>query len=92
MTNEETEKFSEEVSGLKAEIAKIAEAVSEFLRTRGQDAAARIQGTAEETWNGAKEKLGKVKDKIHEEPVAATAVAFGVGLVIGLLFATRRRR
>lgn len=92
MANEDTAKISEEVTGLKAEIAKIAESVSEFIRTRGHDAASRIQGTAEDTWNGTKQKLTTVKHKIEEEPVAATAVAFGVGLVVGLILSGRRRR
>jgi ElaB/YqjD/DUF883 family membrane-anchored ribosome-binding protein len=93
MANEEdAAKISEEVSGLRAELAKFAETVGEFIRTRGQDAAAKIQGTAEETWIEAKEKLDCVKKKIHDEPVAATAVAFGIGLLIGLIFASRRRR
>ncbi|MGB8602493.1 MAG: hypothetical protein WCD42_09890 [Rhizomicrobium sp.] len=92
MANEDTAKISEEVTGLKADIARIAESVSEFIRTRGQDAASRIQGTAEETWNETKQKLGCVKQKIQDEPVAATAVAFGVGLVVGLLLSGRRRR
>lgn len=91
MADEDTARISEEVNGLKAEMANFMETVKEFIRTRGQDAAAKIQGTAEETWTEAKEKLNTVKQKIHEEPVAATAVAFGVGLVIGLLVSSRRR-
>jgi ElaB/YqjD/DUF883 family membrane-anchored ribosome-binding protein len=95
MANEDTSTLSDEVSGLKAEIkaeiSKIADSVKEFVRTHGQDAAARIQGTAEETWTGAKQKLDCVSKKIHEEPVAATAVAFGIGLLIGLIFFGRRR-
>ena len=91
MADEDTAKISEEVSGLKAEFAKVAESVKDFLRTRGQDAAAKIQGTAEETWSEAKGKLDDVKRKIHEEPVAATLIALGVGIVLGLLFSGRRR-
>jgi ElaB/YqjD/DUF883 family membrane-anchored ribosome-binding protein len=91
MADEDTARISEEVSGLKAEVAKVLEAVTEFIRSRGAEAAAKIHGTAEETWSEAKEKIGCVKKKIHEEPLAATAVAFGIGLVIGLIVSGRKR-
>lgn len=91
MAEEDTAKISEEVSGLKAELSKLIETVSEFVRTRGHDAAVKLQGTAEETWAGAKDKLDTVNKKIHEEPLAATAIAFGIGLVIGLLVSPKRR-
>jgi ElaB/YqjD/DUF883 family membrane-anchored ribosome-binding protein len=91
MASEDTSKISDEVSGLKAEISKIAETVADFVRSRGQDAAARLQDTAEETWSEAKQKLDCVNKKIHEEPVTAAAVAFGIGLIIGLIFSSRRR-
>lgn len=91
MTNEDTAKISEEVCSLKAEIEKIANTVREYISVHGRDAAARIQDTAEDAWTGAKEKFGAVKQKIHEDPVTATAAAFGIGLVVGLLLSRRRR-
>ena len=90
MANEDTAKLSEEVNGLRADLARVAETITDFVRTRGQDAAAKLQGTAEETWSEAKQKLDCVGKKIHEEPVTAAAVAFGIGLIIGLIFSGRR--
>jgi ElaB/YqjD/DUF883 family membrane-anchored ribosome-binding protein len=91
MSSEDTSKISEEVSGLKAEISRIAETVADFVRTRGADAASHFSDTAQEGWTEAKKKIDCVNKKIHEEPVTACAVAFGIGLVLGLIFSGRRR-
>lgn len=91
MTNEDTAKISEEVSGLKAEISKFIETVTDYIHTHGGDAAHRIQDSAEETWNGAKTKLCGVKHQIEEEPVTSAAIAFGAGLLVGLILSARRK-
>jgi ElaB/YqjD/DUF883 family membrane-anchored ribosome-binding protein len=90
MATEETSKLTDEVNSLKAEISKIADTVTDFVKTRGGRAAHQIQDAAEETWGEARQKLDMVGKKIHEEPVTATAVAFGIGLIIGLIFSSRR--
>jgi ElaB/YqjD/DUF883 family membrane-anchored ribosome-binding protein len=90
MANEETVKLSEEVSGLKAEIAKIVETVGDFIGQQGKDAAARLQDSAEEGWHEAKKKIDCVNAKIHEEPVTAAAIALGIGILLGLIFGRRR--
>ncbi|MGA7714044.1 MAG: hypothetical protein WCA81_19275 [Rhizomicrobium sp.] len=91
MANEDVKKLSEDVSDLKTDFAKIAESLAELVRQRGQDAAAKFQGTAEETWAEAKQHFDGVKKKIHDEPVTATVAAFGIGLLLGILLFGGRR-
>lgn len=91
MANEDVKKLSEDVSDLKSDFSKIAETLAELVRQRGQDAAAKFQGTAEETWAEAKQHLDGVKKKIHDEPVTATVAAFGIGLLLGILLFGGRR-
>jgi ElaB/YqjD/DUF883 family membrane-anchored ribosome-binding protein len=91
MANEDVKKLSEDVSDLKTDFAKIAESLAELVRQRGQDAATKLQGTAEETWAEAKQHLDGVKKKIHDEPVTATVAAFGIGLLLGILLFGGRR-
>ncbi len=91
MANEDVKKLSEDVSDLKSDFAKIAEFLAELVRQRGQDAAAKFQGTAEETWAEAKQHFDGVKKKIHDEPVTATVAAFGIGLLLGILLFGGRR-
>jgi ElaB/YqjD/DUF883 family membrane-anchored ribosome-binding protein len=88
---EDVKKLTDDVSELKAGFTRIAETLADLVRLRGQEAAARIQNTAQGTWSEAKETLGGVKQKIHDEPVTAAAVAFGIGLVLGILLFGGRR-
>jgi len=89
MANDDVKKLSDDVGELKAGFSKIADTLADLVRQRGQEAAARIERTAEDTWAEAKDKFAGVKQKIHEEPVTAVGIAFGVGLLVGLLFARR---
>ncbi|GAA0554758.1 ElaB/YqjD/DUF883 family membrane-anchored ribosome-binding protein [Rhizomicrobium palustre] len=89
MANEDVKKLSDDVGELKAGFSKIADTLSDLVRQRSQEAAARVERAAEDTWAEAKEQLEGVKQKIHEEPVVAVGVAFGVGLLVGLLFGRR---
>jgi len=91
MPNEDVKKLSDDMTELKADFARIAETLADLVRQRGQEAAAKFQGRAEDTWAEAKESFEGVKKKIHDEPVTATLAAFGIGLLIGtILFGSRR--
>ena len=89
MANEDVKKLSDDVGELKAGFSHIAETLSDLVKQRGQEAKARLEATAEDTWAEAKEKFEGVKQKIHEDPVTAVATAFGIGLIIGFLFGRR---
>ena len=91
MPNEDVKKLSDDMTELRADFARIAETLADLVRQRGQDAAAKFQGTAEETWADAKQHFEGVKKKIHDEPVTATFVAFGIGLILGILLFGGRR-
>ena len=90
MPNEDVKKLSDDMTELKADFARIAETLADVVRQRGQDAAAKFQGSAEETWADAKQHFEGVKKKIHDEPVTATLAAFGIGLVLGIVLFGRR--
>ena len=90
MANEDVKKLSDDMTELKADFARIAETLADVVRQRGQDAAAKFQGSAEETWADAKQHFEGVKKKIHDEPVTATLAAFGIGLILGILLFGRR--
>lgn len=90
MANEEVKKLSDDVGELKAGFTRLAETLTDLVRQRGQEAATRLQGTAEDTWSEAKQHFEGVKQKIHEEPMTAVVAAFGIGLLVGIVLFGRR--
>jgi ElaB/YqjD/DUF883 family membrane-anchored ribosome-binding protein len=91
MANEDVSKLTEEMSGLRADFTRLAETLADLVRQRGQEAASKFQGSAQETWSEAKQTFDGVKQKIHDEPVTATVAAFGIGLLLGILLFGGRR-
>lgn len=89
MSNDDVKKLSDDVGELKAGFSRIAETLADLVRQRSQEARARFETTAEDTWSEAKQQFEGVKQKIHEDPVTAVVAAFGIGMLIGLLFGRR---
>ena len=92
MPSEDVKKLSDDVNDLRADFTRVAETLADLVKLRGQEAAAKFQGTAEETWADAKQHLEGVKKKIHDEPVMASFAAFGIGLILGILLFGGGRR
>lgn len=90
MAKDETTKLSEEMTGLRADFAKIAETLTNFVRQRAEEAAAKFHDSTEQPWCCAKHSFEDVKKKIQDEPVTASLVALGIGLILGLLLSGGR--
>ena len=62
-------------------------------RARGYSATARVRG--QEYYDEAQERFDEaqryITERVQERPVQSTAIALGVGVVLGLLLAGRRR-
>jgi ElaB/YqjD/DUF883 family membrane-anchored ribosome-binding protein len=85
------EKLLEEIRTMQRDFSRVSEALLDRARRETTETAARVRHAAEDGWAGAKGAASDVAGKIEEQPLAATAIAFGVGMLVGMLFLGRRR-
>lgn len=86
----DVEALSEEIKRLRADLTKLAEVLRTTAEHAGAEAADQARAAGERAWTGAKSKADELVQRIEEKPVSSTAIAFGVGMLFGLLFNGRR--
>ena len=74
---------------LRADFASLTETLRDLVRNTGADAAAKARETGEKVWSEAKRHVDTVSQGIEEKPLTSAVTAFGIGMVLGLLFSRR---
>lgn len=82
--------LSEEVKKLRADFVKLADVLKATAGHAGEEAVSQARAAGEKAWGGAKTQADELVQRIEERPLSSTAIAFGVGLLFGLLFGGRR--
>lgn len=85
----DVEALTEEVKRLRADFAKIADLLRTTAEHAGEEAAQQARVAGERAWSNAKGTADELLQRIEARPVQSTAIAFGVGLFLGLLFGRR---
>ena len=85
------EKLIEEIKNLRGDFSRVSETLVGRAREQTAEAAARVRHAAEDTWSEARGAAAGVAGRIEDQPLAATAIAFGIGMLLGLLLTGRRR-
>ena len=75
-----------ELKELRTEFAKLAQILESVARKAGDEATAAARDAGERAWGDVKNRADNLARRIEEKPVSATAWAFGIGIVLGLLF------
>ncbi len=78
-----------ELKQLRTDFASLTETLGSLVRNTSAEAAAKAREAGEKVWEGAKKRVSTVAEEIEERPLTAAATAFGIGVVIGLLFSRR---
>jgi len=86
------EKLIEEIRNLRSDFSCLSESLVSSARQRTSEAAERTSRALKETWSEAKDAAAGVADRIEDQPLTAAAVAFGIGMLLGMLLTTGRRR
>jgi ElaB/YqjD/DUF883 family membrane-anchored ribosome-binding protein len=77
--------LSDELKQLRAEFAKIAQLLEQAARRASDEAKEAAVDAGERAWSEVKTRADGLAQRIEEKPVTATAWAFGVGILIGLI-------
>jgi ElaB/YqjD/DUF883 family membrane-anchored ribosome-binding protein len=85
------DKLLDEIKNLRTDFSRMSESLVGRAREQTHEAAARVRHAAEDSWSEAKGAAAGVADKIEEQPLAATAIAFGIGMLLGMLLLGRKR-
>ncbi len=79
-----------EIKQLRADFASLSETLRDVIRHGGAEAVGKARESGEKVWGEAKRRVQGVTEEIEEKPVTAAVTAFGIGIVLGMLFSGRR--
>lgn len=82
-------KLRSDLDQLRNDIAKLGDTVKTVVVDGGYAAYARVRRSAEKYQKQAKDVVDMAAEEIEEHPVATVLSAFGIGLLMGLLFSRR---
>lgn len=89
-TENDVTALAAEMKQLRSDFVKIAELLQGTLRDAGNDAMQRARAKGEEVWDDAKARTDDIVQLIETRPVASTAAAFGIGMLLGMLMHGRK--
>lgn len=89
-TDTDLKALAAELNQLRSDFAKLGELLQTTVKHAGNDAFRQAAAAGEQTWREARNRAEDLITKIEERPVASTAAAFGIGMLLGLLFSSRR--
>ena len=89
-TESDVQALSDELKQLRAEFTKLGQLLESAARNAGSEAAQAARATGERAWSEVKKGADDLTQRIEARPVTSAATAFGIGVVLGLLFGARR--
>jgi len=89
-TESDVRALSDELKQLREEFTRIARLLESAARNAGNEAAEAARATGERAWNEVRRGADELTSRIEARPVTSAATAFGIGIILGLLFGGRR--
>lgn len=88
-TDADIEKLRAEIAQLRSDMGNIGESVKTMVTSRGSAAYARVRESTEDLQKQAKEAIDSAAHQIEQRPLTAALTAFGIGVVLGVLFSRK---
>lgn len=89
-TESNVDALAGEFKQLRTEFARIAALMEQTARSAGAEAANRARAAGDYVWSETQSHADDVAQRIKEQPLASAGIAFGVGLLLGVVFGGRR--
>lgn len=89
-TEADVQALQSEMKQLRTDLANLSETLQSIVRHGSAEAVGKAQEAAEKIWTDARSKAKGLTDEIENKPLTATVTAFGVGIILGMLFSSRR--
>jgi ElaB/YqjD/DUF883 family membrane-anchored ribosome-binding protein len=81
--------LAEEVKQLRAQIDKIVGLLGQTARHGGDEAYRQARDAGGRAWGEAKTYADDITHRIEAKPVQSALAAFGIGMILGLIFGRR---
>jgi ElaB/YqjD/DUF883 family membrane-anchored ribosome-binding protein len=85
----EYETLRKELDQLRSDIGSLSRTLKDIATDQGSAAYEKVKQSAQRAQTQATEAIGAVGSEIGERPFTSMFTAFGIGLVIGMLFSRR---
>jgi len=89
-TDPDLQALAAEVKHLREDFARVGTVVEDLVRHRASAAAGEASRRANEAWDEINRTAENAAHTIEQNPLSTIGGAFGLGLVLGMLFSGRR--
>ncbi len=86
----DVKKLQAEIAQLREDVALLVQALGGAAREGGANAFSNAKARAGEIQDDIKDKIDSITRQIEDKPVASSLTAFAIGVVLGMLFGSRR--
>lgn len=83
------EKLRADIAQLRSDMGNIGDTVKTMVTNRGSAAYERVRQSGDDLQKQAKEAIDSAAHQIEQRPLTAALTAFGIGVVLGMLFSRR---
>lgn len=86
----ETDALRDDLDKLRDDVSHLTETLKNMASTRGNEAYDRLRQTADQTRTRVRDTANAAAHQVEERPLTSVLIAFGVGLLLGIIFDRRR--
>lgn len=88
-STKETDALRHDLNALRDDVSHLTETLKGMASSRGSEAYDRLRQTADQTRTRVRDTASAAVHQVEERPLTSVLIAFGVGMLLGILFDRR---